>query len=277
LNSRRVRERLVSSPLILLVTYPRRAFLVLKAVWRVFAIGVKWLVASREHTNFTYDLTERNRRQLAWFVANLLDRSVVEVTSYFDELETDREFADALSSALAASPRSYVGDSEPRFARRIAWYAIVRILRPRVIVETGVDKGLGSMAIAAALSRNAADGVVGRLLAIDINAGAGVLVVAPWADYVEIVVGDSLVFLKALETEVDIFLHDSNHAYQHEFAELSIVFDRLADHGVMISDAASDSDALDDFARLHGLRYSYIGEELRNSWMRGQGLGIVRR
>ncbi len=47
-----------------------------------------------------------------------------------------------------------------------------------------MDKGLGSVVLAAALLRNAAEGHPGRLTSLDINPEAGYLARAtPWADW----------------------------------------------------------------------------------------------
>ena len=35
----------------------------------MLAASARWLVTSREHHNYTYDLTALNRDHLAWFVA----------------------------------------------------------------------------------------------------------------------------------------------------------------------------------------------------------------
>ena len=35
------------------------------------------------------------------------------------------------------------------YGRRLGWYALVRALKPRTVVETGADKGLGSCVLAA--------------------------------------------------------------------------------------------------------------------------------
>src|SRR5690606_28957548 len=122
-------------------------------------------VTSREHTNYTYDLSDLNRTYLAWFVANVAGIDVAEARGYLDEVFEDRELARHVIDATMASARRGLADPVARIGRRAGWYALVRATRPRHIVETGTDKGLGAVVLAAALLRNG----TGRLTTIDIN------------------------------------------------------------------------------------------------------------
>ncbi len=146
-----------------------------------------WLVSSKEHINFTYQLTDRNLIQLAWFVSEIADRPVDEVLSLMRELDQDAALRSAIAKAVSASPRKGLADSEARYGRRVAWYCFVRILGPELIIETGTDKGLGSLVLAAALLRNGH----GRLVTIDINPAAGYLITDPYRQVVSQLIGDS--------------------------------------------------------------------------------------
>lgn len=87
-----------------------------------------------------------------------------------------------------------------RYARRVGWYAFIRALKPEHVVETGVDKGLGTCVIAAALLRNAAEDRPGRVTSIDINPEAGYLArQQPWSEVVDLVIGDSITTLAGLD------------------------------------------------------------------------------
>jgi hypothetical protein len=55
----------------------------------------------------------------------------------------------------------------------VAWYAVVRALKPQLIVETGIKQGLGSLVLLAALERNAGEGGSGRLISFDIDPFSG--------------------------------------------------------------------------------------------------------
>src|SRR5690606_29184249 len=132
--------------------------------------------------NYTYDLTPLNREHLAWFVSLLCDVPVSRVRYWFDEIEGDDALRTRIETATAASDRRGLADKQVRYGRRIGWYAIVRARRPRHVLETGVDKGLGTCVLAAALLRNAQEGHPGRVTSVDINPEAGYLARAePWS------------------------------------------------------------------------------------------------
>ena len=78
-------------------------------------------------------------------------------------------------------------DGEPRYGRHVAWYALVRALKPQVVVETGTDLGLGSIILAAAVLRNG----TGQVVTMDNQPDSGALIGNPYAT-VSQKIGDSL-------------------------------------------------------------------------------------
>jgi Methyltransferase domain len=259
-----------------LLLLPYRLVLAIRLV-TVYIITVgSWLVRSAEHTNFTYDISKRNLRQLAWFVSLLTGAPVERVAQLQVELLEDADLREYIAHEAKNSVRSGLIDPDARFGRRVVWYTLVRIQKPHLVVETGVDKGLGTLVIASALKRNAQEtGVRGRCVAIDINPEAGTLLGQEYAEFIDLVIDNSLSALERLE-DIDLFIHDSDHDYGYEFAELTLAAPRLAPNGLLLSDAASASDALDDFSRQNDLVYLYAAEEPVRHWMRGQGVGVAK-
>ncbi|HEX2770947.1 MAG TPA: class I SAM-dependent methyltransferase, partial [Micromonosporaceae bacterium] len=189
----RFRRAIARTPLAPVAAFPARAVSVARHDARVMRDSARWLFTSREHHNYTYDLTALSREHLAWFVSVVCDVPVKQVRTYFAELDTDDALRRHIEQATAASARRGLADRRVRYARRIGWYALVRAARPRHVVETGVDKGLGTCVLAAALLRNAAEGNPGRVTSLDINPEAGYLAKArPWSDVVDLVIGDSI-------------------------------------------------------------------------------------
>src|SRR5690606_983731 len=93
-------------------------------------------------------------------------------------------------------------------------------LKPRCVVETGLDKGHGAVLLCAALQRNAAEGARhGQYYGTDINPAAGYLLSGPYAMYGKILVGDSIASLKTLTDPIDLFINDSDHSADYEYAE----------------------------------------------------------
>jgi len=251
----------------------------IRIVWphcrRALGNAVRWLVRSREDTNLTYDLTERNISHLAAFVANVMGGSPAEAAAHIRELREDRELADHVRRLTEEADMTDSADPVVRYGRRLGWYAIVRRRKPRVVVETGVDKGLGSCVISAALRRNAAEGRPGRLYALDIDPKAGWLLRPPYSEHGTLLVGDALDSLKNLKETVDLFISDSDHSAEYEAREYRAVEALLAEDALVISDNAHCTDALVEFARETGRRFLYFQEVPTDHWYPGAGIGIA--
>jgi len=265
-------HRLAGSPLARLAALPVRLRTVLRHDARVLAASGRWLVRSREHTNYTFELTPLNRVHLAWWVANAVGAPVERIRGYMDEADADAALKAHVREATARSDRRRLADPDVHLHRRLGWYALVRELQPEWVVETGTDKGLGSVVLAAALLRNGH----GRLITMDINPTAGYLIGGPYAEVTELRVGDSLASLGAMEEPVDFFLHDSWHSRDHELAEYQAVAPRLADGAVVLSDNSHVMDALPAWAELTGRRFHYFAEEPQDHWYPGAGIGLAR-
>jgi hypothetical protein len=271
-----LRRRLARSRLAPVAAFPKRVARVARHDARVLGTSVRWLFTSREHTNYTYDLTALNRDHLAWFVAQVCGAPVAAVRDWFSELEADGALRAQIEAATAASPRRGLADRAVRYGRRLGWYALVRARRPAHVVETGTDKGLGTCVFAAALLRNAAEGHPGRVTSIDINPEAGYLARSePWATVVDQVVGDSVAAIRSLATPVDMFLHDSDHSAAHERAELRAVADRLAPGALLLSDNATHTRVLPSYAEETGRRFLAFTERPARHWFAGEGIGAA--
>jgi len=257
-----------------LVAFPGRAAGLLRHDGRVVAASARWLFTSREHHNFTYDLTPRNREHMAWFVSAVCDVPVGDVRGWFDELDADRALREHIESATAASARRGLADATPRYARRLGWYAMIRALKPQHVVETGVDKGLGTCVIAAALLRNGS----GRVTSLDINPEAGYLAQGePWSQVVDLVIGDSLASMAKLDRPVDLFLHDSDHSVAHERREFTAVEASLSPSALLLTDNVTKTSVLSEYAEKTGRQFLAFTERPLRHWYPGDGIGAAWR
>lgn len=243
----------------------------LPPVLRSFA----WAFKSREHYNYTYDLEPLNVEYLASFVAVVTGQPLKLALKYIREIETDTELKNHIVRLNREHKERFVADAEARFGRRLGWYALVRAHKPRLVVETGVDKGLGSCVIAAALMRNAAEGSPGRLLGLDINPEAGYLLAKPYDQVGAVRLGDSLASIAALKEEVDFFIHDSDHSVEHEANEFHAVESKLSARALVVSDNADCTSELLKFAQRTGRRFLFFGEKPKDHWWRGDGIGVA--
>ncbi|GAB3955029.1 class I SAM-dependent methyltransferase [Micromonospora vulcania] len=256
--------------------FPKRLARVARHDAKVLRTSARWLVSSREHHNYTYDLTKLSRHHLAWFVSIVCDLPVKQVRGYFAEIESDDALRQHIEQATAGAARRGLADKQVRYARRIGWYAMVRATHPAHVVETGVDKGLGSCVLAAALLRNAREGHPGRVTSLDINPEAGYLArTAPWSEVVDLVIGDSIASIGALDRPVDLFLHDSDHSRAHEKREFDAVESKLAPGAILLTDNVTSTNVLAEHAERTGRRFLAYRESPVNHWYPGDGIGVA--
>lgn len=194
-------------------------------------------------------------------LARYADLPYADVLRYRLELRHDREFRQHLQRSI--------GEDHYQFPAAAELYVVVRALKPRVIVETGVASGLSSAHILRALAANG----TGTLHSIDLpNVQAGSVLPAgllpgwlvpdslrgPWRRHI----GDArelLPHLLAALTQVDLFLHDSDHSYENMSFEFAQAFPKLASGGLLMSDDTHLHTAWDDFCARHGLRPTRVG------------------
>jgi predicted O-methyltransferase YrrM len=266
----KLRRRIATSAIARGAAFPLRTMIVARYDAHLIGRSVDWLVRGRETTNFTYDLNSLNRDQLCWFISAVTGAEIGQVRAWTQELEDDSDLAEHLARRLSSNPLRRICATEPHWARRSGWYAIVRAAQPNHVVETGTHLGLGSCVIAAALLRNGH----GRLTTIDIDPEAGYLVGDPWASVIDRRVGDSTDMLGALR-DVDMFLHDSLHTYDYETRELAAVEPNLRANAVVLSDNAHESSALSDWAERSGRHYLFFKEQPLDHWWPGDGIGAA--
>jgi Methyltransferase domain len=232
-----------------------------------------YVLADPEPDNFTYELA--NWDELEAFVADVCGADRATVAELIAEARTDQLLARRLRDATA-SHRLW-SKREPPLGKRLAWYALARLVRPELIVETGVHDGLGALVLLRALERNAQEGTAGRLVSFDINPAAGWIVGSDprWELRIEPALEGLPARLEA-GPAVGIFIHDSLHTYENERAELLLAGAHLAPDGVLITDNAHGSPALRDSCEELGLRYFEFHERPAGHFYPGGAMGAGR-
>jgi len=227
-------RRVAASRLAPVAAFPVRLSAVARHNARQMSRTATWLVRSREHVHYTYDLEPLNLEHLAWFVATTTRCPVDTVRGYLAELQDDTDLRAVISGGLSRSDRRTTTDPVVRYGRRIGWYAFVRALRPEFVVETGTNRGLGSAVIAAALLKNG----TGRLATVDIDDRSGELILPPYDAVVERTIGDSLEFLAGpivRQRPIDLFFADTGYTPEHERAELAAAAPLLSPHALVLA------------------------------------------
>ncbi len=148
-------------------------------------------------------------------------------------------------------------------------YAITRILKPRIVVETGVGPGTTSYAFLSAMNDYG-----GKLYSFDLGVKYGeesdpeeVGFVVPddlrsnWT----LTLGDSKETLPekiGSIGDVDFFFHDSEHTYKHVMFELTTMQEHLSEEFLILADNCNWTDAVADFADERELEHENIVDDL---------------
>lgn len=235
---------------------------------------IDWLDRSRERTNFTYDLTELNELQLAGIVDAVTGCGLATARGYFEELKGDEQLKAHVARRTQESEFRDVSDAIQGYGRRIGWYAFVRAAKPRLVVETGVDKGLGSCVLTSALLKNRAEGFPGRYVGTDKNPKAGFLFTEPYTSAGTILYGDSIASLRGLADPIDLFINDSDHSASYEADEYRTVHKRLGYRSIILGDNAHATTSLFDYAAEHGKKFLFFAEQPKDHFYPGAGIGI---
>jgi hypothetical protein len=133
------------------------------------------MLNSNEDTNYTYDLEEKNLDELYKLLEHIFDVDFIKIKGYSEELLQNDDLKTYLIKKIESSNFKNFADTEIKYSRRIGWYIIARIIKPKLIIETGVDKGMGSVILSEALIKNEKEGFKGKYYGTDINPEAGYL------------------------------------------------------------------------------------------------------
>lgn len=161
-------------------------------------------------------------------------------------------------------------------------YAIVRLLRPSLIIETGVANGVSATFILQALN----DNKYGKLFSIDLplhetcdrtviklispTEEIGALIPDHLRSRWKLYVGDVREVLPRIISEqlaIDVFFHDSDHSYDHMLWEFESVWPHLSNNGVLLSHDVDWNDAFNDFVK------TVSGQ----GYVQGNRLGILKK
>jgi hypothetical protein len=222
-----------------------------------------------------------------WKASNELDLKLGHLFYYIVELQCNRRFSQSIRSKIKEAIKRY---PDPRLGGwMLGWpsqlvYVIVRVMKPELIVETGVGPGGSSALILLALEKNG----MGKLISIDLPGAdaqiypqigknynvhvppgymVGWLVPSWLKNRWELFLGDSKELLPKVLADsgfVDMFLHDSLHTEEHLWFELSTVFPYLRDGGLLLADDVNEywSLAFVKFCQRQGLRYFVFSNRL---------------
>lgn len=250
----------------------RRARIVYKYVSPQLRNSIKWMFLKTEESNFNYKITAQNKLYLASFVASVTGCEVKSAQEFILEIESNKQLKDHFGeNASNSKDRQRI---EIDYARRIGWYAFIRAAKPKLVVETGVDNGVGSCVIAAALIRNLSDGFSGRYIGTEINKDAGKYFSGIYSTVGEIRYGDSIELLEQIRDDIDLFINDSDHDVDYEYNEYTTIQHKLSPQAIVLGDNSHVSNSLVKFSNENGRSFLFFQEKPDKHWYPGAGIGI---
>lgn len=259
----------------LVLRFPARLLIAMGFYAPKLSLIPKWSAKKTEFSNFYYEISDKNLLELEFFCSSVSEVPPSEISGYLHEINSNEVLREQLNSRLQRD--SDLRDVQIGFGRRAGWYALVRALKPRLVVETGVHHGIGAAVLLEALGRNNLEGFDGRYLGIDIDpfAGKGLGDIDPKVG--KLIVGDSITELKKIAGPIDIFISDSDHSPNYERNEFEIVLKKMGADSIIISDNSHASSELAKFSKAQNRLFHIFREEPVDHWYPGGGIGVSLR
>lgn len=220
-------------------------------------------------------LTPRMRRSQRSFLENMLLDNINDFIQITDEIINDNDFHKHLSRQFQSANLSYSQLSRESWP--VSNYYLIRKLKPRFLIETGVWHGLSTCYILKALKAN----TQGQLISFDLPAHSeegGYKDLNPLDDddIISLPLGKNpgwivpdylhniwkLVLGKTEDTlppiiknlkKIDFFLHDSEHSYSNMLFEFKIAYRHLSEGGVLVGDNINWNNSFYDFCEEENL------------------------
>ena len=201
-------------------------------------------------------------------LANAWNVELRQLEGHYRELQEDSAFLTDLNDAIRDVPEflgvQFTHVSDLRLYRCLL-YLFTRTFRPHVFVETGVLNGFSSAFILLAMKHNQA----GTLFSVDLppvderiraqgtgalpqGKGPGWAIPAGLRSRHQLSLGDARVVLPQLlerHRPLDVFLHDSDHSYEHMMFEMSLAWSYLRSAGWLLCDNVEANDSFFEFVR----------------------------
>ena len=200
---------------------------------------------------FKYHYRRVSEQAFVKFFARQLGRSSADIEAAYSDLVGNIKCWEEIKDSLSIYKNDYA--LQMTHTELSVLYVLVRLLQPQCIIETGVSAGVSSAYILRALE----DNQKGHLYSIDLppdsllsGKTSGWIVPQYLRHRWTLKIGDSKAVLKPLLDdvgEIDCFIHDSLHTYEHMLWEFRTAWKHLRSRGILLSHDIARSDAFFDF------------------------------
>jgi predicted O-methyltransferase YrrM len=283
-KARAIKDRIKFSAMGRLATMPIRLQLGVPPLMRQAVRTMGWILTSREWTNFSTHYSQEGLLAMCATIAQLTGRHPEMVRGIASELIADEVFRDRILQRKRESPLRFITDPGVPLGKCLLNYVLVRASGAHRIFEAGTEQGLSSYAICRALALNKQEANTrdpeGRpmpyiLVTIDLEADRGHYLEGNEQGLVVRLVGDSVAHLMAIQTPLDLFIHDTVNEEGHTQAQLSAAVKVLAPGGIIHTSWFNGT-----FTRCceqAGLAYLPVSERLEGCWYGGRQAGLAIR
>lgn len=232
----------------------------------------RFVALDPETHSYSFDLA--NVDELVSFLTELLELPSAEVERYVREALAHPELGERLRRRVR-----WRVDYKRRMplGNRLLWYALVRAVKPRLTVETGIHDGLGSLMLLVALDRNAAEGVESRLVSLDLDPESGWLVPDHLrARWTPVFADIESTLDEALEgRELDLLIHDSDHNEALQRIEFGAALTHAAPALYVIDSSGLELPVLRELCEAHGGLHRYFLERPKDHFYRPAGTSVA--
>ena len=230
-----------------------------------FKYAYKWILFGKDISNFVYEIENTSEIIKTCNLITDIDKNIL--TDVLNEINPqDQDFKKFFSDEYFKKH-----GTKNIFGRRMAWYILARTVKPNLVIESGVDKGLGSGLLCYAQFKNN----------LELNKNfkyIGIDIVKKNESYFnfhndtfnnfEFFFENSINFLEKFNLEDKIlYISDAEHNYDFEIKEYNLITKYFKKGSLIISD--NNSGSLKDFSKKHNKKLIQFEEKSKNFWYKG--------
>ena len=236
-----------------------------KAIFYIFYRSI----FSKQLSSFNYSLTLNNIDYLIHLIAIITNRKHFEISIYFKELFNNKVLNNSLKPFIE---NKFNNNFE--YNGRIINYLIIRAIKPKIIIENGVERGINALLMCEALNCNIQEGYYGKYIGVDINPDCGILIKNNNYNFATLVIEDTIQFLSKINYDVDFYFSDGDRSIDYEFHEFNALEKHINEHSIIISNKCSFSNSLSNFALKKSRSFITFKEDVLNHWYPGTLFGF---
>ncbi|PTL60293.1 class I SAM-dependent methyltransferase [Paraconexibacter algicola] len=232
----------------------------------------RYVLWDPEVGDFSFHLADLDAA--ARFLAEGFDVTPAQARALLDEPAADQQ----LAADYADLRRWTLLRAEMALGHRPLLWALIRLRRPSLVVETGLWYGLGAMVMLRALERNALDGHEhGKLISFDPDPTAGWMVPerhSPHWTWVRATTQDALE-ANLRGRRLDLFVHDTPSEPDLERYELRTAAEAAAPGAILCSGNGTNTPALRELCSNRPVSLLHHDYSARGHFYRGNGISFA--